>query len=710
MNTTHKFKDEWILRALKMLPALKPQIIEQLRQQKAPYLSQGLLQNNVPKSALLEAIKSTFHLEVVDPSPSEIEQAALTLVPEKVCRRYDLLPISTKGETICIAMQNPLDVNAIADLQALSGRTVVPFYCLPEKLEGLFGALFESEAEVYRLIENMDTADTVQVLQDAKSTGDDSIPGSLQAPVIKLVNSIIVKAVKSRASDIHIEHDATSSQVRYRVDGVLGTVLVIPPKLASGAVIARIKIMADLDISVHNRPQDGRAKLLIGGDEIGLRISTLPTNFGEKAVIRILDKKAAEVPFEHLGFSRDVVTALEGLLKREQGALLVTGPTGSGKTTTLYAMLSKLKTPDVNIVTIEDPIEYKLDWINQVQINERQGLTFPTVLRSVLRQDPDIIMVGEIRDKETADVAFQAAMTGHLVFTTLHTNDTVSTVSRLIDMGVEPFKIAPGLIGITAQRLVRRLCSCKKQLADLPAALKSLFAKHKLPAVAYMPDGCASCSNQGFTGRLSLIELFQANKEVKDAIRTGTDEGKLREIGLNTGALHTLTFDALRHVSQGNTSYEEVAGFIDTTNEKSGDGAAQPESMDSNASVQRILVTDDDERIRMLMRSLLEVQGYEVFECENGVQAIQAVGKDRPDLLILDYMMPEMSGKDVITTLKGDPEMASLPIIMLTARDQDEDQEEIIRLGADDFISKPIKPALLLARVNALFRRLKYRG
>lgn len=712
----HHFKDEWALRALKTLPALTQEKIDSYRQKGLTSVCQAAMQSGtLTETEVNEAIKKVLKLEPAHVDIAALDKAALSLVPEKICQKYRLIPFEVKGDHIKVAMENPMDMDALADIQAVSGRSPQAFFCFPDKIDELFGATKEGETVVYELIESIDETDAVQVLQEIVHPDNDFIPGSIQSPVIRLVDAVIAKAVKMRASDIHIEHDAKASMVRYRIDGVLTNVLTLPHKLAQGPVIARIKIMGSLDISIHSRPQDGRAKVRIRDNDVGLRISTLPTNFGEKAVIRILDKKAAEVPLEALGITPKIADRLKELLKKEQGIFLVTGPTGSGKTTTLYSMLNKLKSDDINIVTIEDPIEYKLEWINQVQVNEKQGLTFPAVLRSVLRQDPDIIMVGEIRDKETADVAFQAALTGHLVFTTLHTNDSLATVSRLLDMGVERFKIAPGLVAITAQRLARRLCKCKTP-AEIPAKLKKAYDDNGLPSVLFRAVGCEDCSGHGFKGRFSLVELFEVTQEMRDLIRDDTEEKKLKEAALKTGALHTLTADVLWHLSQGETSLEEVSGFLEIRTDPVPD---KPQEARVTAAIKpvpaektgpsRILLTDDDARTRLLMRKLLEVQGYTVEECENGTQALERVVQNKPDLLILDYMMPELNGKEVVKTLKESLHMTDLPIIMLTANTGDEEQEELIRLGADDYIHKPIKPPLVLARVNALFRRLKYK-
>jgi len=543
----------------------------------------------------------------------------------------------------------------------------------------------------------------------------------VQVPVIKLADAIIVNAVRMGSSDIHIEHDEKESHVRYRIDGILKNIMDLPRHIAVGPLVARIKIMADLDIAQHRRPQDGRAKLLVGMQEVGLRVSILPTSFGEKVVMRILENRTAEVLLEKLGFEPTVASRMEMALQAAQGIFLVTGPTGSGKTTTLYSLINRLRSEDINIVTVEDPIEYKLEGINQVQVQEKQGLGFATVLRSVLRQDPDIILVGEIRDQETAAIAFQAAMTGHLVLSTLHTNDSVSSIIRLADMGVERFKIAPGLIAITAQRLVRRLCPACKEPVKAPeadSALAGAFARQGLKAEYHKSVGCAKCDFNGFKGRLPLLEFLEITPELKERISAGAGETELRETALERGALRTMLVDALWHVSRGDTTLEEIQPYVQLVPEaraaaKKRAPAPAPPTVQSpaepvvRAASDRILVVDDDTVSRSILRKILQNKGYAVEEAEDGIQALDKIAQDPPDLLLLDLHMPNMDGHGVIRALRQSLGMLALPIIILTADADEKSQEESLNLGADDYIIKPIKPLLVLARIDAAFRRLR---
>lgn len=405
------------------------------------------------------------------------------MVPEKICRKYEIVPFALTESEIRVAMSNPSDFNAQSDVEALTGR-LLPLFSLPREIDSCLDQLFSADTVIYDLLSRVETPEEILVVGETKP--EEAQDAAVTSPVIKLVNSIISQAYRRHSCDIHIEHEETASHVRIRVDGELKNIMKLPRHIAMGPVVSRIKIMSDLDVSVHMRPQDGRTKIRIGAVEVGLRVSVLPTSYGEKVVMRILDQRAAEVPFEKLGFAPEVAAGLDKCMTHTQGIILVTGPTGSSKTTTLYSILNKCKQEKTNIVTAEDPIEYKLAGINQVQVNEKQGLNFAAVLRSALRQDPDIIMVGEIRGRETADIAFQAAMTGHLVLSTLHTNDTISTVARLMDMGVDRFKISPGLLAITAHggcagcarsapKRSRRQTGTRLSLRRLPTTALSRF-------------------------------------------------------------------------------------------------------------------------------------------------------------------------------------------------------------------------------------------
>jgi type IV pilus assembly protein PilB len=528
----------------------------------------------------------------------------------------------------------------------------------------------------------------------------------VRAPVIKLVNSLLTKAILSHASDLHIEQSERGTEIRFRIDGALRNVMTLPRNIGAGPLISRIKVMGNLDVADRLRPQDGRARIRVSGNDIGLRISTLPTQFGEKVVIRLLDPRAAQKTLIDMGFGSSNVARLETLLNLSQGVIVVTGPTGSGKTTTLYSLLNKLKSPDINIMTVEDPIEYRLEGINQVQVNDKQGMSFATVLRSVLRQDPDAILVGEMRDAETASIAFQAALTGHLVLTTLHTNDALSAISRLVDMGVERFKISPALLAITAQRLVRRLCpACRIPLPinEIPLAVIQKMSRFKLEPILFRAGGCASCGFSGYVGRLALMEFLNVGRDLRDRISSGAEAASLRTLAETKGDLKTLLEDSLWHLSRGDTSLDEIAPHV-TLN---GGDSADPEKRVSltTSNSRRILVADDDPVIRTIMRTILSTAGYEVIDAADGREALLRAGQHTPDLLVVDLHMPLVDGYEVIKGIREVVGLSGLPIIVLSNDTDDNSQFQAMELGADDYLTKPIKPALVLARINAVLRR-----
>ena len=707
-----RFKDEWLVAALSSLPAVGPVKIAELRVEKVPLICESIISKGlVGPAEIAQCVRSRFNIDTELSLPAAIDRLTLSLVPEKYCREHSVVPLLATEGFVDVAMANPLDSAAISDVESLTGRTARPKFAFPGTLSVCLEKIFNQDKLIFDLLEKIGPAEEVEVVghSAAVEVGED-----VRTPVIRLVNSILVQAVHKKASDIHIEHEELTSHVRYRVDGELQAGWSLPRTLASGAVVARIKIMANLDVTNHMRPQDGRAKLKIGVIEIGLRVSTLPTAFGEKVVLRILDKRAAEVPFEKLGFTPEVVRGLEACMQSPQGIILVTGPTGSGKTTSLYSMLSKRRGVSTNIVTIEDPIEYKLEGINQVQVNEKQGLNFPGVLRSVLRQDPDVIMIGEIRDKETADIAFQAAMTGHLVFSTLHTTDTLSTLSRLLDMGVERYKIAPGLLAITAQRLLRRLCpACRQEFpaGQMSDPLAGAMEAAGLPARLWKPVGCTTCAGSGYMGRISIIELLTFTQELKDLINSGASEADIRASALSTGNLRTMMRDLLGHLTDGDVDLAEATPYLSLQPLKTKEpsaipiAAATPAASAPKPGKLTVMIVDDDDVMRLLARTGLRDQGYEFVEASDGAEALEQLTKTKPDLLLLDLKMPRLGGMEVIRGVRDGLGMRDLPIVVLTAEKDDVSQELALTLGADDYIPKPFKAGIVSARINAALRR-----
>ncbi|MFH1239171.1 MAG: ATPase, T2SS/T4P/T4SS family, partial [bacterium] len=460
-----------------------------------------------------------------------VDPEVIKLIPEKMARKYQAFPLFKIGDALTVAMADPFDVVALDNLKYISKCKIEPAIASDSKIMRAIDQYYRSLAIMSEISEG---AESIEILTAGKQSDMDLGDASAlvdEAPVIKLINSIIMQAIQSRASDIHIEPEKNIMRVRFRVDGVLHEIM-SPPKRLHAPMISRVKVMAEMDIAEKRLPQDGRFHVKFWEKEIDFRVSTLATINGEKVVLRILDKSAFSFGLEQLGFSPDILTKFEKLVKKPYGIILVTGPTGSGKTTTLYAALDKINTLDKNILTIEDPVEYELKSVNQIPINAKVGLSFAEVLRTVLRQDPNVIMIGEIRDVETAEIAIRAALTGHLVFSTLHTNDAPGAVTRLIDMGVEPFLIASAILGVMAQRLVRRLCpKCKETYTPTKEYMETLGLDSSKEYTMYKPKGCKNCQGTGYRGRHGIYELFVPDHYIRDLIIRRPSTDMLKQAG-----------------------------------------------------------------------------------------------------------------------------------------------------------------------------------
>ena len=477
-----------------------------------------------------------------------IDAEVLKLIPENIAKKYKLIPLSLEANKLTIAMANTFDVIALDEIQKKTGAYVE--------------ALSATESDISNAIEQHygmkgDSPDLLEeIIRMAESGSLSEEDLAKQSPIIRLVDQLITKGVKDTATDIHIEPEEKTLRVRYRIDGILQSGPSIPKSLQASTT-ARIKIMANLNISENRLPQDGKISFYMGKKKIDLRVSTFPTVLGEKVVLRILDKSKLILGLGKLGFTTENLTIFKNLLKRSNGIILVTGPTGSGKTTTLYSALSYINSIEKNIVTLEDPVEYELPLICQSQINIKAGLTFATGLRSILRQDPDIILVGEMRDAETAEMAIRSALTGHLVFSTLHTNDSAGTIPRLLDMGMEPFLIASSIVGIMAQRLIRLICKdCKEMYEPVEEILEQLGIKRGEQKF-YRGKGCKECNNTGYKGRFALFEILTVTPKIKKLIIDRAESNIILKAAREEGML-TLYEDALQKAYQGRTTIEEV--------------------------------------------------------------------------------------------------------------------------------------------------------
>lgn len=539
----------------------------------------------VPEHAVLRGLAKLFHLPLVDgidPShPALLERinaVDLTeIVPAHFLKREGVVPMVDHQGRLCIALSNPMDFGPADDLARIVRIQMSCIYCLAPKnqiLSAIDHLYSQTDDSARKLVANMEESGA-NIIKEMEQTSD-LLDDTSDAPVIRLVNHMISQSVKAKASDIHIEPFQDTIKIRYRIDGILYDLLE-PPKWIQSALISRVKVMADMDIAEKRIPQDGRLEVRLGQQKIDIRISTVPTSFGERLVMRLLNKSGHLLELQQSGISPEDLETFNGLITLNNGIILVTGPTGSGKTTTLYAALSAINSPDKNIITIEDPVEYNLKGIGQIQVNRKIGMTFAKGLRSIVRQDPDVILVGEIRDLETAEIAIQSALTGHLVFSTLHTNDSAGAVTRLVDLGVEPYLITSSVKAVAAQRLVRVLCPhCKEpyppdagemQLLGIgdTSAIGQMVDKRgpregeagASPISIYRPKGCPQCFDTGYAGRRAIFEIMVIDEALKNLILTTSDANRIKKEALRQG-MTTLRQDGLKKVLMGITSMEEV--------------------------------------------------------------------------------------------------------------------------------------------------------
>jgi type IV pilus assembly protein PilB len=540
------------------LETLEKALAQQQASTEGKLLGEILVDLNVcTEEQIVECLAAEYGVPYAKLEPRLYDPKIVDLLPREYVEANSVLPLFLVRETLTVAVAEPSNVFLIEELRNLTRRQVQIVAATPRDIRRMITGLPNSKVFVIDdIIENSEAADVLLIEEAIEDIGDvEEIAG--QSPVIRLVNFIIYSAVKEGASDIHIEPADRCLRVRTRLDGRLHKALEVPLHLL-GAVTSRIKIMAAMDISERRLPQDGRVHVLLEGRKIDLRVSTFPTTRGEKTVIRILDTRSVSLNLPDLGFAEDVLTAFQECIRTPNGIILATGPTGSGKSTTLYAALNSISSMDNNICTVEDPIEYHLPLVNQFQVQEKVGLTFSKALRTLLRQDPDVIMVGEIRDEETARTAIQAALTGHLVFSTLHTNSACSAVTRLIHMGIESYLIAAALSAVLAQRLVRRTCSKCRQAYDPPRTVRKALERmgYDIPEF-FRGVGCRHCRNTGYSGRIGIHELLLLNEELRDAITSQASLQALEELAQRQGML-TLRHDGFRKVREGITTIEEV--------------------------------------------------------------------------------------------------------------------------------------------------------
>jgi type II secretory ATPase GspE/PulE/Tfp pilus assembly ATPase PilB-like protein/CheY-like chemotaxis protein len=743
------FPDEWLAQSLEGLTA---ELLGELRAKADTSRSlweMVVAEKLATDQEIVAKLAERFRLKVAD--TSKLDPSARQGVPEQLARRYRVLPLRLTDSFLELGTSNPFDLDAEKALAFATAREVRLLLLAPSKILEKLDEMYRPEKALDKLLEGMGDGEVLTTLNDAQPEElSISEADASQKPVVRLVDMIISEGILSRASDIHVEPEEGGVAVRYRIDGVLRQVMKIP-RQAGLPLISRIKIMSSLDIADRLRPQDGRARVAVNGQPIDLRVSTLPAQLGEKVVIRILDSRATVKSLDSLGLNDGEAAAIKRLLENHEGILLVTGPTGSGKTTTLYSCINQIKSEGVNIVTVEDPVEYRMQGIVQVQVQEKAGLTFAAALRSILRQDPNVVLVGEIRDKETAQIAVQASLTGHLVLSTLHTNDAANAVTRLVDIGVEAYKIAASLRGVVAQRLMRKLCNtCKEVWMEAPPERLRRWVPNGTPL--YRHAGCPDCAMTGYRGRFSILEILTMTPELERRIAAGEPADRIAEAA-RRGGMKSLFDSGLAHVTRGESTLEELMRVVDVPDEEEADqgppeprqsGAAPRVSggmdglrftpapgtvtvpveppvsthfdlLDEQAPARRsgahgqpaskVLLVDDEDSLRKVMKDLLERDGYVVTEARDGVQALDQVDRVGPDIIVLDLNLPGLDGYGVLSHLRSRPATANIPVIVLTAKGDEDNEVRVFELGADDFLTKPFRARALSARLEAVLGR-----
>jgi type IV pilus assembly protein PilB len=522
----------------------------------------------ITDTGILEALSRQFGIPVIDLENAEIDEGVISLIPLNTVRKYNIIPIRKKGNVLTIALVDPTKIFDLKEIKLFTGYDIDPVLTSETQIAKAIEKYYETthNLELKKLMDDLGASEnmSLEILEEeesgdvAKLESDAKLP-----PVVQIVSHIFTEAIKKGASDIHVEPFEDSERIRYRIDGVLYEIIRLPLRFKDG-VISRIKVLSRMDIAEKRLPQDGRIKIQmkLGGrlKSIDIRVSSTPTLFGEKIVMRLLDREGLMLDMRRLGFESESLKHFEEAIFKPWGMVLVTGPTGSGKTNTLYSAIGRINTPEVNIMTVEDPVEFNIDGINQVQVQEYIGLTFASVLRSFLRQDPNIILVGEIRDNETAEIAVKASLTGHLVLSTLHTNDAPSAITRLMDMGIDPFLVATSVILIAAQRLVRRICQeCKEEVSHPPRALMNMgFSEEDANTVRPCKGrGCARCNNTGYKGRVALFEVMPLTPAIRDLIFTNANATELRKKAIEEGMI-SLRQSGLTKIKNGVTTVEEV--------------------------------------------------------------------------------------------------------------------------------------------------------
>lgn len=694
-------------------------------------------------ATMAEAVSGFFRTRTADMEKGQ--PTAVHLLPPSVARKYLVYPLADQNRSLLVATCDPSDLEAEREIGFASGRRPEFVVAAPSALRKAIELAYEPDRAVEDVLGRMGDMDRVslEVLEEAEDETPVEDFDLESGPAVKLANLILHEAISQGASDIHVQPTVTGGVVRFRVDGVLRTSVQFPLPVLS-RVVSRIKVVGKMDIADRLRPQDGRAQILNQGRKFDLRISTVPVRGAEKVVIRILDPAAVGTLEETHLPERDL-ESLRHLLRQRDGIVVVTGPTGSGKTTTLYGALTEIATDEVNIMTVEDPVEYELPGLAQIQVEPKKGVTFASALRAILRQDPDVIFVGEIRDLETAEMAAQASLTGHLVLATVHANDAVGAIRRLTDIGLDAATVVQTLRGALAQRLVRRICpECHETVdGDPTPEERELVERFGIEPVV-RAVGCEACHFQGYLGRLPVAEILPMSQAIETLVLAGAAPSKIEARARRDG-MRSLIEAALERVEAGETTLEEVQRVLGET--AGGDDASPPDAdpgsdgapatdgsaarpaaaaaspngstggpggkaadppVDDDDEVPRVLLVDDDPVARAIARALLERDRFEVEEAEDGQAALDVLKRD-PDfsIVVLDLDMPRLGGQEALRRIRAMPATAALPAIVLTGRTGADAEAELLREGADDYLNKPIDAVRFGARVQAALRRVR---
>jgi type IV pilus assembly protein PilB len=721
----------------------------------------------VTQEKLARHVADRFRLRV-----AEVETAdpnAVRLVPQSLAEEHHVCPLRADYRRLIVATSDPTDMNAEQALEFGSGRSVSFEIAPPAVVEEAILFVYTPEKAAVRMLERAsepgDLHETIRLVEDEVETEkvDEGTLGS--GPVVKLVNLLLQEAIELRASDLHLQPTQSGGLIRYRVDGVLRTVGTLPLP-ALNRVVSRVKIIGKMDISDRLRPQDGRARLTFKKRSIDLRISTVPTRNAEKAVIRFLDPKDVK-GLEDVGFPPEDLERFKDLVDHRDGIVVVTGPTGSGKTTTMYAALQYVAVEGINVMTVEDPVEFELSGMTQIQVEPKRDVTFVSALRAILRQDPDVIFVGEIRDVETAKMAVQASLTGHLVLATLHTNDAIGSIKRLTDLGVDPSAVNETFRGAVAQRLIRRPCPhCRQEVGDTLSEREQELSKRFRVRPVYRAIGCEECAQTGYRGRMPIFQVMIMNA----ALRTLVQEGGIPDefdSAAREGGMRTLMEAAVERVASGDTTLEElerILGEVDDhpdvvgatvpaegpgeadrapsegrtkagwpekptpappapRSRESSDTAASPSEAprgpgpstpvprgrDPDGERPLVMVVDDDPTSRVFARTLLELEGARVVEAGDGQAALDLLegSTERPRLVVLDLSMPRMDGEEFLRTLRSRISGDEVAVVVMTGATDTDSEIRLVEAGADDYIRKPVEPRLFVSRVNAALRRVR---